>query len=119
MPSRIVPVDCVIAEKPRSLKREWACRMGRWALAPVELVCGYGHFIACCGCGCRYGNPITPIIEQETYDDVYPDENSKSCAWFMSTIAGAVRSVCCVVTCVGCCGTVCDPKNTCSLVKYD
>lgn len=122
---RVAPHDWTPTKPPKKKQfLKWLGRLGRWSLSPVELVTAYLHFATCCGCCGRVGNPITPIIEDEPYNKMFPKDDADGCspratAFLTTGIMGIGHTVCCVVTGAGVCGLCCEPKDVISCVKYD
>lgn len=99
---------------------KWATNVTKWFVGvPAEFACAYGHVAMCFGCCGRFGNPVTPILEEVPYDDMYNDKFTTSMSFFMSGIMSILRMLCCICTMAGCCGIVCSPKDGASIVKYD
>lgn len=113
-----VPVAAPKGRVKKELKA-WAKRMCRWALVPLEIPSAYLHLGCCMGCCGAFGNPITPVIEDEPYDVVYPDRMSKGMSFLSSGIIGIIHGCGCLFTCAGCCGLACDPKDGGTMVKYE
>ena len=98
----------------------WAKRLGKWTVVvPGEMIFAYTHTAMCCGCCGSFGNPMTPILEEETYAETFPDKDARGFAGIMSGFMSMIRMGCCFLTCAGCCGLACTPRDGISMVKYD
>lgn len=98
----------------------WAKRLGKWTVVvPGEMIFAYTHTAMCCGCCGSFGNPMTPILEEKTYAETFPDKDARGFAGIMSGFMSMIRMGCCFLTCAGCCGLACTPRDGISMVKYD
>jgi hypothetical protein len=89
----------------------WSKRVLRWALVPLEIPSAAIHLSLCMGCFGTFGNPITPIIENVPYDELYGDRIEKMFSFFTSSVIGVVHGLSAIFTCCGCCGVLCSPSN--------
>jgi hypothetical protein len=86
-------------------------RLLLWSLIPFEIPSGCLHLALCMGfCG-KFGNPVTPIIENIPYEVFYAGRFERTFSFFTSTVYGLVH--CCIasVTCCGCLGVFYTPAT--------
>lgn len=92
-----------------SVIQRCSLRLALWILVPLEIPSGCAHLIICMGCCGKYGNPLTPFIEEVPYEVFYTNKFEKTFAWFTSIIYGFYHTLGTIFTCCGCCGMSCSP----------
>ena len=100
---------------PHNAVRRCSNRLLLWCLVPFEIPVSILHLISCMGCCGKYGNPITPLIEDIPYDAFYTDRYEKAASCLTSTIYGLIHCIAAACTCCGCFGMSFSPAESCNI----
>lgn len=97
---------------PNNSIRRCSHRLLLWCLIPLEIPASVIHLVSCMGCCGKFGNPITPLIQEIPYDIFYTDRFEKAVSCFTSAIYGLIHCAAAACTCCGCLGMSFSPAES-------